>query len=893
MTTLLHKRHYFFQLFLTIIMVAGLLFPTGGIVQAEDTVPPVEPDPIVVSDSSLSPSEVVDSPVTSEVMDSLAPSDVSVESEPTAETLEEVVLPTDGLVPTEDLLPSSEEPSLELTTEESLVTVVAALAEVGAVLMEDGEPVPLASNVASDSLANADPYFTRGGVTYNFFQLGGFCPPPDLNVTCFVSSTPIQDAINKYGTIAPLAGEDNTIYVLPGTYTENITINVANLTLYGDPGDPTEIGGGAGTPVLQGAGGTGVNITAEGVTLTGFILTGYDISVLVDVISGNNTVSINNNVITGNEVGIRVNKYVGSPGLEIHYNKIYDNSLYALQNNAESTNVQFIEAQDNYWGCETGPVVYGAETTGKPSDRRTGYWQYPTGAYLGTDLPEDCQVLNGLTDMWDFQYNTGDWSPFKINLDHATATQTPVTPTSTKTATFTATATNTATYTATATNTATYTATATNTATYTPTATNTATYTATVTSTVTSTQTNTPSNTPTATPSNTATATQTNTSTNTPTATPSNTATATATQPVQEEPSPTPTDDPGDPPLIPVTGPAFFIPVTGGSRIIEAGLDHTCMTVGTEVVCWGLNDSGQLGNGNFDTQLVPNYVLNLTNVVDLTAGSLHTCALTDAGEVWCWGENTSGQLGDATNLNSNQPVLVKGLPSQVTDFTAGNDFTCAQLANDEIWCWGDNGVGQLNDGTNVDKNTPVKSLLVGKLSLISGGQTELASEKTGDVSTWKAEKFSLIKDVILPQDISANRFAPGGCVSTLSGTVKCWQDDLSTKQVEGVNSAILVGTGFEHSCTINEDLTVSCWGTNLFGQLGNGTKKSSEVAEVVPGLATIQDLALGEFHTCVLAGDGLSAYCWGNNTEGQLGNNSMVDSSSPVKVAAPIHNPKS
>jgi hypothetical protein len=456
--------------------------------------------------------------------------------------------------------------------------------------------------------------------------------------------------------------------------------------------------------------------------------------------------------------------------------------------------------------------------------------------------------------MWNFQYSTGDWSPYKINLNKSTVTQTPVTPTNTMTPTVTPS------------------------------------------NTVTNTPTNTPTNTATVTPTATATQTETQTPTATATQTETNTPTATPTVPVQQEPSATPTaDDPGDPPLIPVTGlaPAFFIPVTGGSRIIEAGLDHTCMTVGTEVACWGLNDSGQLGNGNFETQLIPNFVLNLDNVIDLTAGSLHTCALTNAGEVWCWGENSSGQLGNGLTQNSNKPVLVKGLPALVTDFTAGNDFTCAQLANAEIWCWGDNGAGQLNDGTKTDRSTPVKSLLHGNLSLISGGQTELASENTGDVSTWKNVEFSVVSDVALPQDISANRWAPGGCVSTLAGTVKCWQDDLTSKKVEGVESAILVGTGFEHSCTINENLTVSCWGANLFGQLGNGTTKASEAAEVVPGLEIIQDLALGEYHTCVLAGDGFSAYCWGNNSHGQLGNDKTVDSSSPVKVAAPIRNPKS
>jgi alpha-tubulin suppressor-like RCC1 family protein len=862
MKTLAFDKQKIFHITVTILMVSGLLFPTGGIVRAEETNPPVIVESSSVEEASPDNSAPEQAPQVTQdtsLLDAPLESDDTGNESPDQETPLESVEPEPESVPVVEGLTDPEPgESVSQPSEETLVKVVEALAEAGAVLMEGDEPISLASNLASESLADADPYFTRGGVTYNYFPIGGSCAPADLNVTCFVSSTPIQDAINKYATIAPLAGEEDKIYVLPGTYNETISISVPNLTLYGTPGIETEYGPAVGAPVLQGSGGTGINITAEGVNITGFIIQGFDIGIFVNVDSGKNSIYVTNNTITNNGIGIKVQKNTGSPGTEIHYNQFIANTI-GLQNNNDN-NIQYVQAQNNYWGCEIGPVVYGSVKGKGGAPDQTGYWSVYSGTFISETLPEDCELLNGYASTWDHQKNTSNWSPYKINLGGAPS----ATPEDTATATPTNTATNTPTNTPTNT--------ATNTPTNTPT--NTATNTPTNTPTPEDTATSTPSNTPTSTPEDTATATPTNTATPTPEA------------PVA--PSATP-DDPADPPLIPVTGPAFFIPVTGGQRIIVAGLDHTCMTVGLEVVCWGLNDSGQVGNGNNVTQLAPVYVLNLDSVIDLTAGSYHTCALTNQGQVWCWGENSSGQLGNDQKQNSNVPVQVKGLPGFVSELTAGNDFTCAKLENGEVWCWGNNEFGQLNDGTTNNRSTPVKAQVGENQNLISGGHGVLVSDsQAGDVEAWKNLKTQLVSNVVLPQAISANRFAAGGCVSTLSGSVKCWDDNFTSKQVVGVNNALLVGTGFEHSCSINEDLTVSCWGANPFGQLGNGTTEDSDEAVTVANMQAVQDLALGEHHTCVLVGDGLSAMCWGENSLGQLGNRSTLNSSIPVLVAAPV-----
>ncbi len=103
-------------------------------------------------------------------------------------------------------------------------------------------------------------------------------------------------------------------------------------------------------------------------------------------------------------------------------------------------------------------------------------------------------------------------------------------------------------------------------------------------------------------------------------------------------------------------------------------------------------------------------VPGLSSVVQLAAGEAHTCARTSAGQVYCWGLNNNGQLGDGTTLNRQAPTLV-ALPSGVTGFTriaAGSLHTCGLTASGALYCWGDNLLGQLGDGTNTDRLQPVR-----------------------------------------------------------------------------------------------------------------------------------------------------------------------------------------
>jgi alpha-tubulin suppressor-like RCC1 family protein len=154
--------------------------------------------------------------------------------------------------------------------------------------------------------------------------------------------------------------------------------------------------------------------------------------------------------------------------------------------------------------------------------------------------------------------------------------------------------------------------------------------------------------------------------------------------------------------------------LSSGVTDISAGVYHSCAVANGAAMCWGYNLYGQLGDDSTTERWEPVAVSGLTSgIVAVSAGELHTCALTSTGGVKCWGDDYSGQLGDATvhpGDFSDVPVDVAGLTSGVTAISAGRYHSCAKLASGGAKCWGDNFYGQLGDGTQQTRRTPVDVL---------------------------------------------------------------------------------------------------------------------------------------------------------------------------------------
>ena len=153
---------------------------------------------------------------------------------------------------------------------------------------------------------------------------------------------------------------------------------------------------------------------------------------------------------------------------------------------------------------------------------------------------------------------------------------------------------------------------------------------------------------------------------------------------------------------------------------LDGGQAHACLARAEgSVWCWGLNDRGQLGDTTTTNRTSPVQVTGpggtgtLTGAVDVAAGPVHSCALRSDTTVWCWGLNDKGQLGDTTTTNRTSPVQVTepggtGTLTGVDSITAGAKFTCATKTDGTVWCWGENGNGQLGDGTTTDSSSPTR-----------------------------------------------------------------------------------------------------------------------------------------------------------------------------------------
>ncbi len=353
---------------------------------------------------------------------------------------------------------------------------------------------------------------------------------------------------------------------------------------------------------------------------------------------------------------------------------------------------------------------------------------------------------------------------------------------------------------------------------------------------------------------------------------------------------------------------------------ISAGTEHTCaLNTGGGVQCWGFNDSGQVGNGTTDEADTPVDVSGLASGVSaISAGGIHTCALTDGGGVKCWGSNDLGQLGDGTPVWRTAPVDVSGLTSGISAIAAGWMFTCALTTGGGVQCWGDNSYGQLGNDTTDTSNTPVDvSGLSSGVSAISGGEEHTCALTTGGgVKCWGYNASGELGDGttterLTPVDVSGltsgvSAVAVGAlhtCALTTGGGIKCWGanymgqlGDNSTTQrttpvdVYGLTSGVsAVSSGNDFTCALTTGGEVKCWGANIDGQLGNGqySQNPTPVPVNVSGLASgVAAIAAGGQQACALTSGG-GVKCWGANGSGQLGDDTTTYRNTPVKRKRP------
>ncbi len=358
--------------------------------------------------------------------------------------------------------------------------------------------------------------------------------------------------------------------------------------------------------------------------------------------------------------------------------------------------------------------------------------------------------------------------------------------------------------------------------------------------------------------------------------------------------------------------------LSSGVQAVSAGHGHTCaLTDAGEVKCWGLNSGGQIGDGTTTTRRAPVAVPGLASVTAVAVGGWSSCALTAAGGVKCWGANNHGQLGDGTTTSRSSPVDVAGLGAGVAAVDVGDGHACALMAAGGVKCWGENGHGELGDGTTADRLTPVdvSGLGSGMAAIAAGGDHSCAVSALGALTCWGANNYGALGDgtnTTRTTPVAVSGLAAGvmtvdagnnhTCAVTTGGAMKCWGtsgygelgDGTTTGRstpvaVSGLGSGVAsISVGGVHTCAITQTGTLKCWGLNESAQIGDGTHSFSSgrttpatVYGFVSGLSGITSNAI---HTCALTSTG-GAVCWGSDWYAELGDGGNVNSSLPIPVS--------
>jgi cysteine-rich repeat protein len=298
-----------------------------------------------------------------------------------------------------------------------------------------------------------------------------------------------------------------------------------------------------------------------------------------------------------------------------------------------------------------------------------------------------------------------------------------------------------------------------------------------------------------------------------------------------------------------------------------------------------LQSPEECDDGNFTS--IDECKINCTfpDIRQLALGELHTCAVDEFQRLRCWGNSDSGQLGHGNILQfgDNEPAFESGdinlgLGNAAINIATGAEHTCVLFQGGGVKCWGLNDFGQLGKGDNTNFGV-------------------LASETPNNTGNVNNLGFT-------------SQLVTGGqhsCALIAGNAIKCWgrgdsgqlgygnTNSLNTPNTTAINlgigvTAIEVAAGGSHTCALLADKSVTCWGNGSDGQLGNGSTNDL----LAPSIITInlggsaQQITAGKSHTCALLLGGLIK-CWGKGDKGQLGYGSNINFLTPDNNPVPLN----
>jgi len=291
--------------------------------------------------------------------------------------------------------------------------------------------------------------------------------------------------------------------------------------------------------------------------------------------------------------------------------------------------------------------------------------------------------------------------------------------------------------------------------------------------------------------------------------------------------------------------------------------DFTSVPQNFQAWAWGTGSYGISGDNNTVSKSSPVSVVGgFTDWCQVSAGRFHSLGVRQSGTAWAWGGNGQGRLGDNTTVNKSSPVSVVGGFTDWCQVSAGGFHSLGVRTGGTAWAWGDNGQGKLGDNTIVSKSSPVS---------VVGGFTDWCQVSAGEAHSLGVRQ-------------SGTAWAWGANVQGRLGDDTTVSKSSPVQVVGGFSDWCQIAAGGFHSIGVRQNGTAWAWGGGGSGRLGDNTTidKSSPVS-VVGGFTDWCQISAGCLHSMGTRQNG-TAWAWGNNGQGRLGDDSILEKSSPVSV---------
>ncbi len=313
--------------------------------------------------------------------------------------------------------------------------------------------------------------------------------------------------------------------------------------------------------------------------------------------------------------------------------------------------------------------------------------------------------------------------------------------------------------------------------------------------------------------------------------------------------------------------------VASGSLIATVGLTPASATnsTGSSIYSWGYNEYGQLGDGTTNNQVTPEAISlapGVTPTAIAAVGFLYSLAIGSNGDLYAWGDNNVGQLGDGTGVEKNSPEMITLAPDVTpTALAAGYEHSLAIGSDGNLYGWGDNFEGDLGDNSGVAHLSPVLITLapgVSPTAIAAGGDDSFAIGSNGALYAWGYNSYGDLGD-----GSTTERYSPE--VITLA---------------PGVSPVAIAAGQNNDTFAIGSNGALYAWGFNSFGDLGDGStteRYSPEVITLAPGVSPVA-IAAGQSNDTFAIGSNGALYAWGANDGGSLGDGTAIEHNSPEVI---------